>query len=80
MPSLVYTDSTSLRGSVCLVLYIVLLLPPSACLPVLLSVQLVVESLAAGHQRLPPQLLGALFPHRLVDSPLVVLLLLLTVK
>lgn len=74
-----YTDSTSLRGRwFCLVLYIVVLLPPCPCLPAVVGVQLVVEGLAAGHQRLPAQLLGALLPHRLVAALRVVLLLLLT--
>lgn len=63
LPSLVYTDSTSLGAFVCLVLYIVVLLPPCPCLPAVVRVQLIIEGLAAGHQSLPPQLLGALFPH-----------------
>lgn len=76
-----YTDSTSLRGRwFCLVLYIVVLLPPCPCLPAVVGVQLVVEGLAAGHQRLPAELLGALLPHRLVDALRVVLLLLLTAR
>lgn len=76
-----YTDSTSLRGRwFCLVLYIVVLLPPCPCLPAVVGVQLVVEGLAAGHQRLPAELLGALLPHRLVATLRVVLLLLLTAR
>lgn len=77
-----YTDSTSLMGrrGFCLVLYIVVLFPPRPCLPAVVGVQLVVEGLAAGHQRLPAELLGALLPHRLVAALRVVLLLLLTAR
>lgn len=78
--SLVYTCSTSLRAFCCLVLYIVVLLPPCPCLPAFVGIQLVIDGLTAGNQCLPPQLLGALLPHGLIPPLVVVLLLLFTAK